>query len=128
LVFLLCFIAFLFWSSLNRLRPETFASYKDKLSATIVGEQPDGNSALGKKSLLTVQINNRTDKAWRRPKFEVESLNAEGKVISAEHLTDYNLVVAPNSSTLVTLSLRLVPAETVAQRRVALTDFDPNRF
>lgn len=128
LAFFLCFLVFLFWSSLNRARPETFASYKNKVEVSVVGEQPDGNFTLGKRSLLTVQINNRTDKAWKRPKFEVESLNAEGKVIGAEHLTDYNVVVAPNSSTLVTLPLRVVPAEPVAQRRVALTDFDSNRF
>jgi len=62
------------------------------------------------------------------PKFQVESLDAEGKVLCAEHLSEYNLVIAPNSSVLTTLSLRVVPAEAVADRKVTLTDIESDLF
>ena len=78
--------------------------------------------------LLTVRLENRSDKTWKRPKFQIESLDADGKVISVEHVNEYNVVVAPNSSALDTLSLRIIPAQSVVKRRVTLTDIDSNRY
>jgi hypothetical protein len=130
LLFLPFVIVFLFWntSHLRHLTDHpTFSAYQDKLNVSIVREDPDGSS-IGKKRLLTVKLDNRSDKTWKRPKFQVESLDAEGKVLSAEHLSEYNLVVAPNSSVLTTLSLRVVPAEAVANRKVSLTDIESNLF
>ena len=129
LLFLTCFIVFLIWNSLShRIIPATFAAYKDKLSVSVVREEADGSSADGKRRLLTVQIDNRSDKTWKRPTFQILSLDKAGKIIGAEHVSDFKLVVAPHSSTLDTLTLRLVPAEPIAERKVSLTDIGPNLF
>jgi hypothetical protein len=125
LLFLLPFFAFMIWNTLRLTNPASFASYRDKLSVSVVDES---RSANGKAGLLTVRLENRTNKTWKRPKFQIESLDANGKVLSVEHLDEYNLVVAPNSSALDTLSLRIMPAEPVVKRRVTLTDIDSNRY
>jgi hypothetical protein len=125
LVFVLPLLALIIWNTSRVTSSATFADYKDKLNVSVVEESASANP---KSSLLTVRLDNRSDKTWKRPKFQVESLDAEGKVISVEHVNEYNVVVAPNSSALDTLSLRIMPAQTVAKRRVMLTDIDSNRY
>jgi hypothetical protein len=125
LVLMLPFLAFLFWNTSQLTNSATFANYKDKLSVSVVDENPPAN---GKARLLTVRLENRSDRTWKRPKFQIESLDGNDKVLSVEHVNEYNLVVAPNSSALDTLSLRIVPVEPVVKRRVTLTDIDSNRF
>jgi hypothetical protein len=125
LVLLLPFLAFLFWNTSQLTNSATFANYKDKLSVSVVDENPPAN---GKSRLLTVRLENRSNRTWKRPKFQIESLDGNDKVLSVEHVNEYNLVVAPNSSALDTLSLRIIPAEPVVKRRVTLTDIDSNRF
>jgi hypothetical protein len=119
LVFVVPLIAFLMWDMSRLTRSAAFADYKDKLNVTVVDENGSANP-----KLVTVRLENRSDKTWKRPKFQVENLDAEGKVISVEHVNEFNVVVAPNSSILDTLSLRITPAETIAKRRVTLTDID----
>ena len=123
-VFLLLFFAFI-WSRPGLTGRTRFPAYKDKLSVSIVRED---QSARGREHLLTVRLENRSDKTWKHPKFQVESLDGNGKVICVEHLSDYNLVVAPNSSTLDTLSLRVEPAEPVVNRKITVTDIDSNPY
>lgn len=125
LFFVLPFLAFVIWNTSRLTNPASFADYRDKLSVTVVDESRPAN---GKAELLTVRLENRTNKTWKRPKFQVESLDGHDKVLSVEHLNEYNLVVAPNSSALDTLSLRIILAEPVVKRRVTLTDIDSNRF
>jgi hypothetical protein len=125
LIFLLPFFAFLIWNMSRLSSPASLADYKDKLSVSVVDEKPSANAKTG---LLTVRLENRTNKTWKRPKFQIESLDGNDKVLSVEHVNEYNMVVAPNSSTLDTLSLRIIPAEAVAKRKVTLTDIDSNRF
>jgi hypothetical protein len=117
--------AFIFWNTSGLMSHAALADYKDKLIVSVVDESPSAN---GKAELLTVRVENRTNKTWKRPKFQIESLDGEGKVLSVEHVNEYNLVVAPHSSALDTLSFRIVPATPVAKRRVTLTDIDSNRF
>ena len=105
--------------------PASLADYKDKLSVSVVDENPSAN---GKAGLLTVRLENRTNKTWKRPKFQIDSLDGNDKVLSVEHVNEYNMVVAPNSSTLDTLSLRIIPTQPVVKRRVTLTDIDSNRY
>jgi hypothetical protein len=125
LFFLLPFFAFLIWNTSRLTNPANLADYKDKLIVSVVDEKPSANS---KAQLLTLRLENRTNKTWKRPKFQIESLDGNGKVLSVEHLNEYNLVVAPNSSVLDTLSLRIIPAESIVKRRVTLTDIDSNRY
>jgi hypothetical protein len=125
LVFLFPFFAFLIWNTSRVINPASLADYKDKLSVSVVDEKP---SATGKAGLLTVRLENRTNKTWKRPKFQIESLDGNDKILSVEHVNEYNLVVAPNSSALDTLSLRIIPAQPVVKRRVTLTDIDSNRY
>lgn len=125
LLFLIPFFAYMTWNISRHEKAATFADYRDKLSVSVVEENPSSN---GRTSLLTVRLENRTDKTWRRPKVEIESLDADGKVLSVEHVNEYNVVVAPNSSVLDTFSLRVTPAQPVAKRRATLTDIDSNRF
>jgi hypothetical protein len=125
LIFLIPFFAVLIWNMSRMSNPAAFADYRDKLSVTVVDENPSTNS---KTSLVTVRLENRSDKTWKRPKFQIENLDADGKVISVEHVNEYNVVVGPNSSALDTLSLRIIPAQPVAERRVTLTDIDSNRY
>lgn len=125
LLFVLPFLAFVLWNTTRLTNPASFADYKDKLSVSVVEEKP---SESGKRGLLTVRLENHTNKTWKRPKFQIESLDANDRVVSVEHANDYNLVVAPNSDALDTLSLRIVPAEAVAKRRVTLTDIDSSRY
>jgi hypothetical protein len=125
LVLLLPFLAFLFWNTSRLTNPASFANYNDKLSVSVVDEKPSAN---GKAGLLTVRLENRTNKTWKRPKFQIESLDSNNKVLSVEHVNEYDVVVAPNSSALDTLSLRITPAEPVVKRRVTLTDIDSNRY
>jgi hypothetical protein len=125
LLFLLPFLAVLFSNTFRPTNPTSFANYKDKFSVSVVGENPSGS---GNTTLLTVRLDNRTNKTWKRPKFQVESLDGNNKVLSVEHISEYNLVVAPNSSALDTLSLRIIPAEPVMKRQVTLTDIDSNRY
>jgi len=125
LVFLLPLFGFLIWNTSRLTNSASFSDYKDKLSVSVVDESPPAN---GKARLLTVRLENRTDKTWKRPKFQVESLDGNDKVLSVEHAEEYNMVVAPNSSVLDTLSLRIIPAQPVVKRRVTLTDIDSNRY
>jgi len=118
------FFAFIMWNSGLTNRP-TLADYKDKLIVSVVDENPAANA---KTDLITVRLENRTGKTWKGPKFQIESLDGEDKVLSVEHANEYNMVIAPHSSRLDTLSLRIVPAQAVAKRRVTLTDIDANRF
>jgi hypothetical protein len=119
-----CF-AFIFWNASRLTNRASFADYKDKLSVSVVDEKP---SAGGKAELLTVRVENRTNRTWKRPTFQIENLDENDKVLSVEHISGYNMVVAPNSSQLDTLSLRISPAQPVAKRRVTLTDIDPDRY
>jgi hypothetical protein len=123
LLFVVPFVMFLLWDMSRLTHSATFADYKDKLNVSVVDENTSPNP-----KLVTVRLENRSDKTWKRPKFQVESLDAEGKVVSVEHVSEYNVVVAPNSSALDTLSLRITPAQTIAKRRVTLTDIDSNRY
>ena len=113
------------WNPSRRSTVTTFADYKDKFSVSVVEETGQAN---GKARLLTVRLENRSDKTWKSPKFQVESLDANEKLLCVEHTQEYHLVVGPNSSALDTITLRVAPAETVAKRRVTLTDLDSNRF
>ena len=115
----------IFWSPSRRSTATNFADYKDKFSVSVVEETGQAN---GKARLLTVRLENRTDKTWNRPKFQVESLDASDKLLCVEHVEEYHLVVGPNSSALDTLTLRIAPAEAVAKRRVTLTGIDSSRF
>jgi hypothetical protein len=122
---LIPFLAFIFWNMIGLTSRATLSDYKDKLIVSVVDENP---AASGKAQLLTVRLENRTNKTWKRPKFQIESLDGGGNVLSVEHVNEYNLVVPPHSSALDTLSFRIVPAQPVAKRRVTLTDIDSNRF
>jgi hypothetical protein len=119
------FFVFLVWNTSQVTHSPRFADYKDKLSVSIVEENPAAN---GKARLLTVRIENKTDKTWKRPKIQIESFDGNDKLLSVEHVTEYDVVVGPNSFALLTVSLRIVPPEPVAKRRVTLTDIDSNRF
>ena len=125
LLFLIPFFVYIFWNTSRMTSTATFGDYRDKLSVSVVDENASTNS---KTSLVTVRLENRTDKTWKRPKFQIESLDADGKVVSVEHVNEFNVVVAPNSSALDTLSLRIIPAQAIAKRRVTLTDIDSNRY
>jgi hypothetical protein len=125
LFFVLPFLAFLIWNASRLTNPASLADYKDKFSVSVLDEKP---SASGKAGLVTVRLENRTNKTWKRPKFQIESLDGDGKVLSVEHVNEFNVVVAPNSSVLDTLSLRIAPAESISKRRVTLTDIDSNRY
>jgi hypothetical protein len=119
------FLVFLVWNTSQVTHSARFADYKDKLSVSIVDENPAAN---GKARLLTVRIENKTDKTWKRPKIQIESLDGNDKLLSVEHVNEFDVVVGPNSSALDTVSLRIIPSEPVAKRRVTLTDIDSNRF
>jgi hypothetical protein len=125
LVFLPPFFAFLIWNMSRMGGTPLFADYRDKLSVSVVDENASTNP---RTSLVTVRLENRTDKTWKRPHFQIESLDADGKIMSVEHLEEYTVVLAPNSSILDTLSLRINPAQSIAKRRVTLTDIDANRY
>lgn len=119
-------LAFLLWNPFRqRNNPTTFADYKDKFSVSVVEENASAN---GKTRLLTVQLENQSDRSWKRPNFQVESLDGNDKLLCVEHLNEYNVAVGPKSSALATLTLRIIPAEPVAKRRVTLTDIDSDRF
>jgi len=105
----------------------TFADYKDKILVSVVREEPPTGSAI-KRSLLTVRLENRSDKTWRRPHFQIESLDLSGKAIAVEHLEDSSLVLPANSSVMDTLSLRTIPADPVAGHKVTITDVASDRF
>jgi hypothetical protein len=125
IVFLIPFFAFLVWNMSRWGNSAVLADYRDKLSVSVVDENASTNT---KTSLLTIRLENQTDKTWKRPKFQIESLDADGKVVSVEHVNEYNLVVAPHSTALDTVSLRIIPAQSIAKRRVTLTDIDSNRY
>jgi hypothetical protein len=125
LVLLIPFFVFVIPSMLRLSGTAVFADYRDKLSVSVVDE---GGSTNAKTSLVTIRLENRTDKTWKRPKIQIESLDADGKIVSVEHVNEYNLVVAPNSSVLDTVSLRIIPAQSIAKRRATLTDIDSNRY
>jgi hypothetical protein len=125
LILLIPFFILLFWNTARSDKTATFADYRDKLRVSVVDENTSPN---GKNSLVTVRLENRSDKTWKRPKFQIESLDGNDKILSVEHVNEYNVVVAPNSSALDTFSLRITPAVPVAKRRVTLTDIDSNRY
>ena len=125
LIFLLPLFAFLIWNSSRLSNPASFADYKDRLNVSVVSERPSAN---GKTSLLTVRLENRTDRTWKRPKFQIESLDGNDRVLTVENVNEYDMVVAPNSSALDTFSLRIIPVEPVVKRRVTLTDIDSHRY
>ena len=121
----LLLLAFLFWNPYRRPRPITFADHKDKFSVSVVEENARAD---GRTWLVTVRLENQSERTWRRPKFQVESLDGNEKLLCVEHASEHNVVVGPKSSALATLSLRTIPAQPVAKRRVTLTDLEANRF
>jgi hypothetical protein len=118
-------LAFLFWNPFRQSKSLNFADYRDKFSVSVVEEKAPAN---GRTRLLTVRLDNRSERTWKRPRFQVESLDGNDKLLCVEHVNEYNLVVSPKSSALDTLTLRIIPAEPVAKRRVTLTDIDSTRF
>jgi hypothetical protein len=119
-------LAFLIWSPFRHVNPVTkFADYKDKLSVSVVEETAP---AKGTGWLVTVRIENQSDQKWRRPNFQIESLDGNDKLLCVEHVNAYNVVVDPKTSAFTTLSLHIIPAGPVAKRRVTLTDLDSSRF
>lgn len=119
-------LALLIWSPFRHVTPVTkFADYKDQLSVSVVEETAP---AKGTGWLLTVRIDNESDQKWRRPNFQIESLDGTGKLLCVENLNAFNVVVNPKASAVTTLSLHIIPAETVAKRRVTLTELDSSRF
>lgn len=125
LLVMIPFLTFLFFDMSSSRTPGAFRDYADKLTVAVVDEKP---AADNRSNLVTVRLDNRTSKTWKRPKFQIESLDGAGNVVSVEHQSEYNMVVAPNSSAMDTLSLRIRPAVAVAKRRVILTDIDSNRY
>ncbi|HEY2124969.1 MAG TPA: hypothetical protein VGG94_05850, partial [Chthoniobacterales bacterium] len=71
LFLLLPFIAFVIWNMSRLTNPASFADYKDKLSVSVVAEKATAN---GRAELLTVRLENHTNKTWKHPKFQIESL------------------------------------------------------
>jgi hypothetical protein len=103
-------------------RGARFEDYKDKFAVAVVRDDQAG--ANGGSRLITVRLENHTGKTWKRPTFEVDSLDKGGEVLAVEHLIEYGAVVGANSSVLVTLTLRIIPTGPVSNRRVMLTDGD----
>jgi hypothetical protein len=110
-----------FWHRPYSPTAASFSDYRNKILVSVVREEPPTGSAI-KRILLTVRIENRSDKKWRRPHFEIQSFDSAGTVLAVEHLEDASLVLSPNSSAMDTLSLRVIPTETVASHKVIVTD------
>lgn len=127
LVFVLPLLLFIFRDRPYSTSRPTFADYKDKIVASIMREDQSA-AGIEKGRLFTVRLENRSDKIWKRPKFQIESFDGSGRIITVENLSDFNLVLMPNSSAMVTLCLRLIPSETVVSRKVTVTDLDSDRF
>jgi hypothetical protein len=119
------FLAYSSWGLSSMRGRATFADYKDKFNVTILR---DDQSERARDHLLTLQIENRSKHTWKRPKFEVQSLDGAGNVIAVEHISAYDVVLAPNALTKATISLRIAPAATVASRKVSLTDVDSSPY
>src|SRR4051812_25135350 len=79
LLFVVPFIAFVIWDMSRVTGSAAFADYKDNLTVRVLDENGSANP-----KLVTVRLENRSDKPWKRPKFQVESLDADGKVLSVE--------------------------------------------
>ena len=121
LLFVIPLLLLTFWHNPYSPAVAKFSDYKDKILVSVVREEPPTGSAI-KRSLLTVRLENRSDKTWRRPHFQIESLDVAGKTIAVEHLEDASLVLPPNSSVMDTLSLRTIPADPVTGHKVSITD------
>jgi hypothetical protein len=105
-----------------------FSDYAQKIVVSVVRAEPPAASASVKRVLLTVRLENQTDKKWQRPHFQIESLDSAGAILAVEHLEDASLVLPPTASAMDTLSLRVTPAEPVARYKVTITDLVSDRF
>ena len=88
----------------------------------------EGAKANSKEILITVKVENGTNKTWKHPKFQVQSLDDAGNLIVAENLSDYDLVIGKNSTVVSTLTLKTIPDKPVTSRKVALTDLDSDLY
>jgi len=127
LIFTLPFLIFIFWNTgiFNR---ADFANYKDKFTVSVVRDDSSGSSSKKAGHLITVKVENRSNKKWKDPTFQIESLDSTGTVVAVEHSSEYSVIIAPNSSVETTIELRITPLEAVASHRVSLTGVDSDRF
>jgi hypothetical protein len=72
------------WNASTLTRPPNFADAKAQVSVSVANENAPSS---GKTRLITVAIDNRTGKTWKRPKFQVESLDANQNVLTVEHVS-----------------------------------------
>jgi hypothetical protein len=127
LIFTLPLLGLVFWNTSKLTEHDTFANNKEKLTATIASEADDAMLPDASK-LLTIRIDNKSEKTWKHPTFQIENLNDKGVVNTVEHVSDFNVIVSPHSSTLVTIPIRIHSKTPPSSRRVTLTDMDSGRF
>ena len=127
LFFVLPFLALMYWN-MGIFSHADFADYKNKFTVGVVKDDVSNSPSKNKEHLITAKIENRSDKKWKRPTFQIESLDGTGKVIAVEHSSQYSVIIPPNSSVMTTIELRITPSETVASHRVSLTDVDSRPY
>ena len=117
--------AFILWNSTTLLRRYQFADYQEKIQIELVREEEGRGPLRG--LLITAKITNGTRIKWKSPTVEVLTLDEQGKPITAEHLTEYNCVLAPHGEALVSFQTRLTSPGESSKRVIRLTDLVANR-
>lgn len=125
-LFLIPLLGFSYYTTSQVFHSTGYSDYADQIRVTIVGSQESQMKSA--EIFLNVEIENSSKKTWKRPKFQVQSLDGQGKVIVVENLSDYDLIIPPNGKVVSTLTLRTIPEKTVASRHVTLTEADADRY
>jgi hypothetical protein len=119
-------IVFSLYNSYRVLAQSKFSDHSHQILVKLVGEELPQVKGTG--ILLNLEIENTSKKTWKHPHFQVLSFDEQGKILVVENFSEYGLVLAPNTKTLTTLTLRTVPEKMVASRKISLTDARSDRY
>jgi len=125
-LFIIPFLGFSYYSSSRILHSTDYSDYADQIRVKIVATEE--SQLKPREIFLNVEIENSSDKAWKRPKFQVQSLDAQGKILVVENVSDYDLIIPAKGKIVSTLTLRTIPDKTVTSRNIALTEADTGRY
>jgi hypothetical protein len=121
LVLMLPFFVFIFWNT-GIFNKKSFDDYESKFTFT---EEKVIDTNGSKAKLITYKIKNNTKHRWNRISYEVISSN-NGELLASLADSNYDWVIQPNSESLLTVKVALVPNANEWQLKIK--DLKSDRF
>ena len=121
LVFMLPFFVFIFWNT-GLFDKKSFNDFESEFTFT---EEKVINSNGSKTKLITYKVKNNTKHKWNRISYEVVSSH-NGELLASIADSNYDWVIQPNSESLLTVKVALVPNANEWQLKIK--DLKSDRF